>query len=135
MQSHRDFYWKPHYSVGHKELDLQHQQLFRLCKRASDCASGKLENEDFHEVINDLAGFALKHIEYEESLLSKCNYSLFAEQEKDHYDFLVKIMDYVDAAMNRTVSKNDIADYVWRWWYGHVLVSDMKYKDTIQATV
>jgi hemerythrin len=126
-----DFDWNSSYSVGHPLLDEQHRLLFRLCKQASDCADGRLGSENFHEVLNDLAKFALTHIQSEEAVLKKCNYAGLEAQEQEHHEFLVKIMDFADLAMVSTVDRVAFADYAWAWWRNHVSVSDMQFRSAV----
>ena len=128
---HQDFEWNNSYSVGHKVLDKQHQQLLRLCKRARDCATDN--REGFNEVLNDLAQFALSHFQSEESVLKECNYAGLQAQEQEHHEFMVKIMDFLSEAMTKKVDKVAFADYAWTWWKSHVLISDMQYRSVILA--
>lgn len=119
------------YSVGHRMLDQQHRELFRLCKQATDCARGNLPAAAFTTIINDPVQRALKHIDNEESVLLKCGYSQLDEHKEDHLRFVKTITDLMYAAMYGTADKSAVADYVLDWWKSHVLDSDMKFRDAV----
>ena len=125
----QDFEWKSSYSVGHIVLDRQHQQLFRLCKQASECAAGN--SGDFTVVLNDLVRFAIAHFDTEEAFLKSCNYAELEAQENDHHDFMVKIMDFCNESMASKVDKVAFAAFAWAWWKSRVLISDMQYRSTV----
>jgi hemerythrin len=134
---HRDepmrqiFEWKTAYSVGHTVLDEQHRQMLDMCKRANACAKRKRADEDFHEVLNDLAEFARAHFEYEESILMACNTPVLKEQVNDHNDGMKQIMMFLHDSFTGSVNKVALADYLQEWWRHHVLISDMKYRSAL----
>jgi hemerythrin len=109
----REFEWNAAFSVGHELLDKQHQQLLGLCKQARDCANDN--REGFHKVLNDLAQFAMLHFQSEESVLKECKYAGLEAQEKEHVDFMVKIMDFLSDAMARNEDRVAFADFAWLW--------------------
>jgi hemerythrin-like metal-binding protein len=128
-----DFVWRPSYSDGHLMLDRQHRELFRLCKRASDCARGNLPAAAFSTIINDLAQCAFNHIDYEESVLLKCGYLPLDQHKENHLQFVTTITDFAYAAMYGTADMLAVADYAMDCWKSHVLVSDMKFRDAVLA--
>ena len=128
-----NFEWFPHFSVCHRLLDEQHQWLFKLCKKATDCALGTLDEEDFHEVLNDLAEYSRKHMVAEEAILKKCHYPMLDEHVNEHHEFLEQITGLVEKSMFGGVNKADVADFAWEWWRHHVLVTDQKFKGAILA--
>jgi hemerythrin-like metal-binding protein len=125
------FEWKTSYSVGHNVLDEQHRQMLDMCKRANGCAKGRRADDDFHEVLNDLAEFSRAHFEYEESILMANNIPLLEDQVIDHNDALMKVMDFIRDSLAGSVDKVALADYLQEWWSHHVLISDMKYRSAL----
>jgi hemerythrin len=130
-QMQQNFKWKSSYSVGHRVLDEQHRQMLNMCKRANACAKGKRADEDFHEVLNDLAEFARAHFEYEESILMACAIPLLEDQVKDHNAALKKVMIFLHDSLTGSADKLALADYLREWWSHHVLISDMKYRSAL----
>jgi hemerythrin len=127
----KTFEWENSYSVGHHVLDEEHRQMLDMCKRANACAKGRRADDDFHEVLNDLAEFARAHFEYEESILKTCAVPLLEDQVNDHNDAIKKIMNFLHDSQAGSVDKLALADYLQDWWSHHVLVSDMKYRNAL----
>jgi hemerythrin len=127
----KTFKWKTSYSVGHDVLDEQHRQMLDMCKRANGCAKGRRADDDFHEVLNDLAEFARAHFEYEESILMAHATPLLEDQVKDHNDATTKIMIFLHDSLAGVVDKMALADYLLEWWSHHVLISDMEYRSAL----
>jgi hemerythrin len=105
--------------------------MLDLCKRAHACAKGNRTDEDFHEVLNDLAEFARTHFEYEESILMACAIPLLEDQVKEHNDAMMKIMNFLHDSITGSVDKAALADDLQEWWSHHVLISDMKYRSAL----
>lgn len=128
----QEILWDTSFSVAHRGLDEQHKRLFSMCKRASVCASGQLDAEDFHALLNDLAEYSLKHMEYEEAILRKCNFPGLDGHHHEHDGFIAQITDCTMDLMQGTSNNQEVAKIAWSWWRNHVLVSDMKYKNWVQ---
>ncbi|WP_342616785.1 hemerythrin family protein [Rhodoferax sp. GW822-FHT02A01] len=128
-----DFTWKPEYSVGNVELDIQNRTFLQLCARARECAEGIQGDEHFHAVLNDLMQYALKHFNLEETVLEKNHYPEIEAQKSSHLEFIRTLTLYLEAAMCRHLKKQEVADFIWNWWLFHILKSDMRFRDTLMA--
>ena len=131
------FDWKSSYSVGSKSLDIQHQKLLQICKRASEykCDGSKGSIEAFHSILNDLAFYAEKHFETEEDVLRRVGYPLLKQQKQEHDEYSEKLVNFLCDAIAGTIDRDSLEDFLGKWWVGHILESDMQYAGYLQGSV
>ena len=121
--------WNSGFSVGNETLDTQHQQLLKLCAEATACLDDTSEEgaERVHDVLNDMARYAEQHFKTEEALLSKLGYPKLEQQRAEHFGYVVRLNELLDAAMEQTLDRKELSQYLWAWWSHHILESDMQF--------
>jgi hemerythrin len=124
--------WKNSYSVGVKELDLQHQTLLKLINELDQFLENRQEASSkarCYAALNALVKYAELHFSAEEGYLSKYAYPKYDLQKKEHEDFIDTVF-----SMNARFEKdgaytlNEIVNYLRDWYSLHILSLDQKYK-------
>lgn len=128
------FKWRETFEVNIKEIDKQHQELFRLGTELYLLISTKGETDQYDEimkVINNLADYTVEHFSYEEGLMKDNDYPRFPEHKIQHDNF-VKMISSIksdDVDMNQKKIGMDLIVFIANWIEKHILVIDMKYKE------
>jgi hemerythrin-like metal-binding protein len=126
--------WESSFRVGNDTLDDQHRRLLEICNRLAECIEkeGRSSDEQFHEVLNELALYGKEHFITEEHLLSKLNYPFLADQLAEHTVYDEKLADVLIAAVHGKLEKIELQRYLTHWWVDHILGSDMLYKPFLE---
>ena len=122
--------WKPSYCVGNELLDRQHRKLLDLCNAAEVLASdnSSVNDEKFHDVLNELMKYVSEHFSTEEAMLTQINYTGLAAQKAEHAEFLEQLTQFLMEATLGLIDKPGVSKFLLDWWMGHILGTDMQYK-------
>jgi hemerythrin len=124
--------WKNSYSVGVKELDLQHQTLLKLINELDQFLENRQEASSkarCYAALNALVKYAELHFSTEEGYLSKCAYPKYDLQKKEHEDFLDTVFSmHAKFEKDGSYTLNEIINYLRDWYSLHVLGMDQRYK-------
>jgi hemerythrin-like metal-binding protein len=126
--------WSEAFRVGIKLVDEQHLGLFdgmnSLYQAIHDGSSDDLVKRRMF----DLVGLAKKHLDDEEGLMQKANYSDFSAHKQVH----VRLLSELDALVKRYVNKEDGADievvfFLKNWLVDHIFRVDKRYAPSLMA--
>lgn len=112
--------WSEKYSVGHKEIDDQHQELFRLAAvflEAQGKESQKASSKAFHQYTQD-------HFWHEENIMHEVKYPFTATHLRQHQDLLEKLR-----AIDLKIDANalygaDLEVFINHWLLEHIAKID-----------
>ena len=125
------FAWTPEYSVGVKELDDHHKRMFGMINDVHNCIKSDRGDEEIGKVIKELVEYTKYHFIAEEKLMLECKYAGYREHEKEHKDFMKKVMvlskEYMGDVEKRMFLSLKIAEFLKDWLSSHVLGTDTKY--------
>lgn len=76
--------WNQSLSVGVKEVDNQHKELFKRVSDLLDALSQGKGRQEVGNLIKFLADYTVTHFRDEEALMAKHNYPGLDEQKKEH---------------------------------------------------
>jgi hemerythrin len=122
--------WTENFSVGVRELDQQHQQLFKLVNRLIS-ATGTISthSETISDILGEMTRYAQTHFTTEERLMEVYGYPGLEEQKKQHRDFRKKTVNFSTAT---TLGVEQIPEallkYLNNWLVHHILEDDMAYR-------
>jgi hemerythrin-like metal-binding protein len=124
--------WEDHFSVGSSDLDRQHRHLLKMCNKLGAIVSDGAESQedDFHEVLHELAEYSRQHFMNEEHILEQVGYPNLQEQRRDHLEYTKQIamVSYLAATMEIS-DKVGLQRFISNWWTEHILLHDMQYRD------
>ena len=130
--------WKDEYSCNIAEIDTQHKKLFEIGERiyyAASVKDGFDHYDEILEVLNELTEYTVYHFKYEEDLFVKYNYPDYDSHKIEHDFFMKKVKKILsrdfDAGQYGIII--EIVDFVADWVAGHILKSDLAYKDYLNA--
>ena len=124
--------WSDNFSVGHPEIDQQHQQLFSLFNTLTRGIEDGGPSFHMEQAFIQLCGYVKNHFRFEERLMKKANYPELAAHKKKH----VKIKEELQIFrkdFNKASGKKknavalDVAKFLQEWLQGHINGDDQKY--------
>lgn len=132
------FKWKEKFSCNIEEIDKQHQKLISIGSELSQIISlknGIDHYDEIMEILNKLKEYTVYHFTYEEALLEKYGYENLEEHKKEHKAFVNKIVEIAnkDIDDNQKRVTMDILVFIADWIENHILKTDHKYKDFLNA--
>jgi len=121
--------WQDIDSVGVKELDDQHKEIFSIANRLYDLVDQSPTKEDFIPVLNELNGHALLHFSTEEKYFDLYQYDQKIFHTKSHQAYTQKMNQFLEE-INHNFSTElvvQITDFMKNWWINHIDIEDKKY--------
>ena len=130
--------WKDAYSCNIAEIDKQHKKLFEIGSRIFDLLSLGDEFDRYDEIaqiFDELRDYTIFHFGYEEELMKKHGYEGYEDHKIEHDFFIKKLqrLEKTDFDNKQTESLVQIISFIADWITGHILKTDMKYKDFFNA--
>jgi hemerythrin len=120
--------WDERYSVGVRELDEQHKQMFEMLDGLFESMDTVMNSRTVSEVLAGLKKYALVHFETEERYMSECGYPDMENHKWEHEQFKKKVDSLCsDRAASPELVLTDILDFLYTWLTNHILSCDKKY--------
>ena len=120
--------WNDRYSVGVKELDEQHKQLFKMLDDLFESIDTVVDSQTVSDVLSRLREYALEHFETEERYMSECEYPDIENHKGMHEQFRMKVDDLCSVGTARPEQVlTDVLNFLYEWLTGHILSCDKKY--------
>lgn len=126
MKRHID--WIEEYSVGVKQLDLQHQTILNELNKLYLIFDSASEAQELLSILNGLIDYANQHFTTEEALLEKYKYHDLNTQKSEHNLYQLKINGFMQRieSEGHTVILETIG-FLADWWMGHIQGCDKEY--------
>lgn len=130
------FKWQDKFSCSIPEIDKQHRKLFEIGSRIYETATLNDDCDHYDELmqtLDELVEYTKYHFSYEEKLLQKCNYPDYPTHKIEHDFFIKKVQKIAgkDLEENQNQTLMEIVKFVADWIAGHILDTDMKYKECL----
>jgi hemerythrin-like metal-binding protein len=124
------FQWTENFSVGVRELDQQHQQLFKLVNRLISAAGTiSTHSETISDILMEMTRYAQTHFKTEERLMKVYGYPGLGEQKIQHHDFRKKTTNLAKATTFGVEQIPEaLLEYLADWLTHHILEDDMAYR-------
>ncbi len=125
--------WTDEYSVGHSELDRQHQHILHLINQiverlnGGDLADSGLA-KDVMSMLMRLYEVGQQHFYFEEIYLSRSDYPDIKAQQSSHSLYTDKVLQLMSEGVSDTENQKELIGFLLEWWNNHILVEDMAYK-------
>ncbi|MDT3700179.1 MAG: bacteriohemerythrin [Thermincola sp.] len=116
------------YSVGVKEIDLQHQKLVELINSLHDAMKEGKGKDVLARVIQELVKYAASHFATEEKYMTKFNYPGYSAHKAEHEKFVKQVVDFQkDFDSGKAVMTLEVMSFLKDWLVKHILGTDKKY--------
>ena len=119
--------WSEAYSVHVPSIDQQHRQIFEMINTVYKLVvSNNIEN--INKPLNELVGFAKKHLSDEEEILEKVSYPDLTAHKQVHVNLLNDIDKlYQQCNTDDLASFFELLMFLKNWLVDHIYKVDMKY--------
>jgi len=128
--------WKEEYNLDISSIDNQHKKIvdmiFNVQRSLIEGTSVKLLQKQIKEMVS----FTISHLEYEESIFSKINYSHTDVHIQEHDLLRKKATKFQNTLDDKEKSKRDkhkmtieIMNFFTSWFVGHIIEADRQYKN------
>lgn len=129
--------WQAEYSVGVKEIDLQHQHFIETLNAIYEeliNADGKIDIKKLDNLYNGLMEYATIHFSTEEKYFQLVNYENSEEHITEHRKLTTKLHELLlDEKKYEPEQGFAIIDFLEDWLVNHLATQDNKYKDVFRA--
>lgn len=128
--------WNETYSVGNAEMDEQHKKLIDIINKLFKSFKEGNAQEISSEILYEMIEYSNFHLNSEEKLLYKYNYTEKDKHEKLHEEFRKKTNELkFDLKNSSEGSHYKLIEYLKEWWTNHILVEDKKYSNFLSNTI
>jgi len=120
--------WSNKYILNIDEIDKQHKGFFELFDKEIE----NVDEKKLKYVIEKLESYIKYHFSYEEELLLKSGYKDIDNHKLEHKFFIQKVEEMKqDVIYKNNILSQKLLDFMKKWFLGHILYSDHKYKDVV----
>lgn len=116
-------YWTDTLATGHRQIDLQHQELIDLINELESAVLAGHPAEALREVMPKLNAYILFHFGTEETLLNHVNLNHAAAHRRQHRAFSAR-MATLQAAPQTDLETGELVDYLKHWLIDHIMKTD-----------
>lgn len=118
--------WNESYKVGHSQIDLQHQELFRVVNGLHDAIVDGKGREILGSTLLKLAACTVNHFKTEEAVMSSVQYPGLAAHKRKHEELAAHIKDLAaKASSGEAVFTPALSSFLSNWLRDHVKEYDM----------
>jgi hemerythrin len=120
--------WNEKYSVGVKEIDLQHKKLTDLINGLHDAMKEGKGKDVLARVLQDLINYAASHFATEEKYMTQFKYPAYPAHKGEHEKFVKKVLDLQkDFNSGTAVMTLEVMNFLKDWLFNHIQGTDKKY--------
>ncbi|MBT3471555.1 MAG: EAL domain-containing protein [Gammaproteobacteria bacterium] len=117
------------FGIGHKEIDQQHQMLFKIINRLVAAIEHGNAEAQLQSILNEMQEYAEFHLLSEEMVLNDAQY-LYSKEHHDKHELVRRgIQQLVD--YQYTLHPVQAYQYLKEIWIGHILNEDREFSDYI----
>lgn len=128
LPEQKGFVWNEEYSVGVKEIDDQHKQLFIYVNELMEVIRETPDPERVRKITEQLIAYKISHFATEEKYFHEFNYAETDAHEAAHRQFDKRIKDLQAQFPDDVYSfAFGLVDFLEDWLIGHLMGTDKKY--------
>lgn len=123
--------WQAAFSVGHDDLDQDHQNLVELINSLHEAWEAGEDLTILHGIFGELLMYTDYHFQREERMLEEAGYPRLAEQKAEHAALKQSVEEFRArhlADSTSPVLTMEIEDFLKTWMMEHILEEDMRYR-------
>jgi len=125
--------WTEMASVGNREIDEQHKNLFRLGRETLRILEEHAHDvERAHEVLNDIAEALGQHFDFEEKLLARNACPLLERHVAEHNAYRMRLYKNLNQTAAVGIDKDGLLAVMRDWISKHVPNMDVLCKDYLK---
>lgn len=130
--------WGKKYQIGIKSIDDQHKVLVDLInalhRAEENINSGHKEVVELvTPIVDGLVKYVSYHFQFEENLMREADYPDYIEHKKSHERMIQLVHNYEQKFKKGTASVADLKNLMCTWLTNHILETDRKYVNRLNA--
>lgn len=123
--------WDNKYLLDIKEIDEQHKTFFDLWHKGFNQVDAK-DHQQVAEIIDKLQEYIKVHFKYEEEMMANANYDDLSNHIQEHKFFIQRVDNLrQELSYNNPLLVEKTAMFMKKWFLGHIIQSDSKYKEAV----
>lgn len=128
MQHMQFLDWSDEYSVGHEEIDRQHQELFRIVNELYAATRIHQGEKVLGGTIRSLLDYTRTHFAAEEDLMLARKCPDYAAHKAIHNALLAQVTDYDQRyRMGEVAVRGDVLPFLLGWLMDHTMTMDLQH--------
>ncbi len=128
------FEWKSEYSIGHGEIDAQHQRLFELANDLHSAMTMGKGKAAMSETLANLVEYTKIHFASEERLMQKHRYPEYADHKAAHDKLTAQVDELqADFEAGRGALTVGLLQFLKDWLQHHIGGTDRKIADFLRS--
>ena len=123
--------WRDEYSVGVKELDVQHQIIIQFINELNDTERLRNAPDEVDRILDRLTEYVITHFALEEEYMERFDYEALEDHLEKHIHYIETIADLTqDQVDQKDKVYEELMGFLNQWWTNHILKADKKYSKT-----
>lgn len=120
--------WKPEFSVGVVEFDMQHRQLVSLINRLHDAMLQGAPAASLRPILRELVNYTKHHFDREELAMRTAGYPGYAAHRQQHEQLADQVFEFAQRFESGRVALSiELMNFLKEWLTKHILGSDKAY--------
>lgn len=129
--------WTQDLSVGVKEIDAQHRELFKRINSLLDAMGEGKGKGEVGRLLDFLEGYVVLHFRTEQSHMARTFYPGYRAHRKEHRDFTRDFQDIkrdLEAKGVNSILVIAVQRRICDWWHEHVSKVDKAFGNYLEST-
>lgn len=119
------FEWTTEYSLGHQEIDAQHQKLFALASELHTAMTQGKGKDALSKTLQNLVAYTKTHFANEERLMRANDYPEYAEHKAAHDALTAQVVEFQrDFESGRVGMTVQLLQFLKDWLRHHIGETD-----------
>lgn len=122
--------WSESYSLGIKNVDEQHEHLFKLVNKLHDSVMEGLEQNTLSDILDELIEYTVYHFESEEEMFRQHDYPKLEEHVDEHNRLTEEVIVLQSKFYAHEVTITyEVLDFLREWLNDHTTRTDMEFSE------
>jgi hemerythrin-like metal-binding protein len=129
------FSWSPAYSIGLKEIDLQHKSLVQAVNALHEALHTQGGARDLGWMLDFLAHYTVEHFQAEETLMDSTGYPRTEAHTRIHKELLGQVGEFLGRYQHGTEDISEgLLDFLKQWLMVHIGEEDRRLGAHVQLS-
>jgi hemerythrin-like metal-binding protein len=117
--------WSPALSVGHAEIDIQHQRLIEIANRLNGAMQSGASAQVAGTVLHELVDYTVQHFAYEEGEMRKHRYPESEAHLEEHRKLVAEVSAFKQKFdSGKAAISVELMGFIRDWLLNHILKVD-----------
>lgn len=126
--------WSDEFSVKVKELDEQHQHLFKIASQLFDAMKEGKGNKIMKDILTELITYTETHFKTEEKYFEQYDYPDTLSHKGIHAEFRDRVLKVQDEFDGGKISlSTEVMSFLREWIHNHIMGVDKKYSEFLNS--